>query len=177
MSKLGRNLETLISCICEVVIGILLLINPIGFTKGIIICLGVLLSVIGIFNIVIYFRAEPEKAEKTNGLSKGLIMTLCGLFCILKPTWFITAFPIMTVFYGVIILVSGIGKLQWSVDMLRKKQKYWFIALIGALLSLLFATLIITNPFASTAILWTFIAVSLIVEAIADIFTFIFLRK
>ena len=74
-------------------------------------------------------------------------------------------------------LVSGIGKLQWAIDMLRKNQKYWFVALIGAILSMLFAILIIANPFTTTAILWTFIAVSLIIEAIADVLTFIFLRK
>ena len=36
MSKLDRNVETLVSCFSEVIIGVLLLINPIGFTKGII---------------------------------------------------------------------------------------------------------------------------------------------
>ena len=177
MSKLDRNVETLVSCFSEVIIGVLLLINPIGFTKGIITCLGIILAVFGIVNIVGYFRMEPEEAEKKNGLSKGLIFAIGGLFCILKPTWFITAFPIITVFYGVLILVSGIGKLQWAIDMFRKNQKYWFVALIGAILSMLFAILIIANPFTTTAILWTFIAVSLIIEAIADVLTFIFLRK
>jgi len=82
-----------------------------------------------------------------------------------------------TVFYGVLILVSGISKVQWAVDMLRQKQKYWFIALIGAVLSLVFAVLVLANPFSSTVVLWTFIAVSLIIEAIVDILAFIFGRK
>lgn len=95
----------------------------------------------------------------------------------INPKWFITTFPIFTVFYGVIILVSGISKVQWSVDMFRKKQKYWYVAMMGAVLSLLFAVLILTDPFTSTAVLWTFIAVSLIIEAVVDVLTFIFSRR
>jgi len=49
--------------------------------------------------------------------------------------------------------------------------------LIGAVLTLGFAVLILLNPFATTAILWTFIAVSLIVEAAVDILTYIFDKK
>lgn len=177
MSKLDRNIETIVACILEVIVGILLLINPIAFTSGIIVGLGIVLIVLGVMSIVGYFRSEPEQAEKKSGLFKGLLLSLGGLFCVLRPTWFVAVFPLFTVFYGVLILILGIRKIQWAVDMLRTKQKYWFVALIGAILSLVFAILILVNPFASTAILWSFIAVSLIIEAVADILTFIFKRK
>lgn len=53
----------------------------------------------------------------------------------------------------------------------------WFIALIGAALSVLFAVLVLANPFSSTIILWNFIAIWLIIEAVMDILTFIFGMK
>lgn len=68
-------------------------------------------------------------------------------------------------------------KVQWAIDLLRLKQKYWFIAMIGAVCTLLFGILILANPFESTAILWTFIAVTLIVEAVVDILTLVFGRR
>lgn len=74
-------------------------------------------------------------------------------------------------------LLGGINKVQWAIDMLRAKQKYWFVAIISAVLTLLFSALILANPFASTAVLWTFIAVTLIVEAVIDIVAFILGRK
>jgi len=77
----------------------------------------------------------------------------------------------------VLILLSAISKLQWAVDLLRKRQRYWFVTLIGALLSLVFAVIVLANPFAATATLWMFVAISLIVEAVADIVSFIFGRK
>ncbi|MCM1104220.1 MAG: DUF308 domain-containing protein [Clostridium sp.] len=177
MEKMKRNVGNLLMCLAEIVFGILLLIDPVGFTAGIIATLGILLAVLGIVSIIGYFRASPEEAAQKGGLSIGLVALSAALVCIFKTGWFIAAFPLITVFYGVLILLSGIGKIQWAVDMLRLKQKYWFIALIGAVLSVLFAVLVLANPFTSTVLLWNFIAISLIVEAVVDILAFIFGMK
>jgi len=177
MSKVSRNMGNILSCLAEIIIGILLLINPVGFTAGIIMTLGVVLAVMGVSSVVGYFRAEPEEAAQSSGLMKGLLLVGGAFVCLFKTQWLIAAFPLITVFYGVMILMTGISKLQWAVDLLRLKQKYWFVALIGAALSILFAIIILANPFASVGILWTFIAVSLIVEAVMDILTFVFGKK
>lgn len=171
------KIGSLLMCIIEVLVGVLLLINPVGFTTGIIIILGVLLTIVGIGSVIGYFRAQPEEAAQEGGLAKGLLFISGGCVCMFKSGWFLAAFPLITVFYGILIFISGIGKIQWAVDMLRQKQKYWFLALISAALSMVFAVLILSNPFSSTAVLWTFIAVSLIVEAVMDILTFIFGKK
>ena len=70
--------------------------------------------------------------------------------------------------YGLVILVVGLVKLQWSVDALRIGSLYWFIPGIGGLTSVIFAVVIIFNPFTTTAVLWIFAGVSLIVEAVID---------
>ena len=104
-------------------------------------------------------------------------MAGCGLFCMFRSGWFIAAFPVLTVLYGVATLVTAFGRLQWTADLLRLKHKYWFIALISTVLSLVLAILIISNPFSSTAALWVFIGVSMIVEAVVDTVTLIFEKK
>ncbi len=177
MSKVGRNMGNILACIVEIIIGILLLINPVGFTVGIIMTLGVVLAITGISDIVGYFRAAPEEAAQGNGLAKGLLLAGGTCVCLFKTQWLIAAFPLITVFYGIMILITGIGKLQWAVDLLRLKQKYWYMNLIGAVLSVFLAVVILMNPFTSTGVLWTFIAISLIVEAILDILSFIFGKK
>lgn len=177
MSKMNRNLVNLIVCISEILIGALLLINPVGFTSTVFILLGIALIIAGAWKILGYFRSAPEHAAEHGGLVTGLVSVLLGLFCAFKWEWFILAFPVLTVLYGVITLVNGVNKVQWAVDLLRLKQKYWFIAMIGAACTLLFGVLILVNPFASTAALWMFIAVTLIVEAVIDILTLVFERK
>lgn len=171
--KINLSAGNLLTCIAEIVIGILLLINPIAFTSAIIVVLGIVLVVIGLRSVLRYFRSTPEAAAAQNDLAKGVLFVILGIFCIFKSEWFIITFPILTVLYGILNLVFGISKFQWAVDMLRQKQKYWFVAVIGAALTLIFAVLILVNPFASTSVLWTFIAITLIVEAVVDIAAYI----
>lgn len=177
MKKVNSGNFNLLMSLVEILIGILLLINPVGFTSGIIIALGIVLAVMGIGQIISYFRTDAEEAASGAKLTKGILFAVLGLFCTFRSGWFIATFPVIAILYGVLILVAGVSKLQKALDMLRVKQPYWFIALISAVLTLLFAVLIIFNPFASTAFLWTFIGVTLIVEAIMDVVTFFFAKK
>ena len=84
MRLLKENIGGITMCIFELLVGILLLINPVNFTSGIIIALGVLLLPIGIIEIMVYFRLEPLEAAKRQSLTKGLVVILAGLFCIFK---------------------------------------------------------------------------------------------
>lgn len=171
-----RTVINLIVCIGEFLIGVLLLINPIGFTSTVLIALGILLVVMGATRLVGYFRNIPEVAAQGGGLVTGLLFVMAGLFCIFRWEWFVVTFPILTVVYGVLTLANGLNKLQWAVDALRLHRQYWYVAMIGAVLTLIFGGLIVFNPFTTTAVLWTFIAVSLIVEAALDILSFVFGR-
>ena len=177
MNKVNSGNSSLLMSLIEIVIGILLLINPVGFTSGIIVALGIVLTFMGIGQVIGYFRVDAEEAASSGKLTKGILFVILGLFCAFKSEWFIATFPVITILYGVLILVTGVSKFQKAVDMVRVKQKYWFVALISALLTLVFAALILSNPFASAAVLWTFIGISLIVEAAMDLVTFIFARK
>lgn len=177
MQKINHRAGNLVSCMFEGLVGILLLINPVGFTSGIIIVLGIVFAVTGVRHLIRYFRADAETAAEEGGLAKGLLLALFGLFCIFKTEWFIVTFPLLTVLYGILSLVGGANKVQWAVDMYRSGQKYWFVEAIGAALSLLHAVLIFTYPFASTAILWTFIGIAMIMDAVVDVVAFILGRK
>lgn len=177
MKKNDKKLNAILLCIAELVIGVLLLIKPVGFTRSIIIALGIPLMLKGVGYIVSYIKQKPQEASEGNLFAKGLLMACGGLFCMFRSGWFIAAFPVLTVLYGVMTLVTAFGKLQWTADLLRLKHKYWFIALISAILSLVLAILIITNPFSSTAALWVFIGISMIVEAVVDVVTLVFEKK
>lgn len=177
MKKLFYNFKSIIYCICEAAIGVLLIINPLGFTSAIIRLLGVALSVMGVLSIIRYFKLSPEDGAMTQGLSKGLILTFAGVFCIFCPEWFSAVFPILAVVYGIVILVIGLIKIQWTVDILRNRRAFWFIPAIGALTSIVLALIILANPFATATVMWTFIGISLIFEAIIDAVSAFFENK
>lgn len=177
MKKLKNNLSSILLCIFEIVVGILLLIDPVSFTKGIIFAAGIALVVVGIISIVKYFKAEINEAVTGQYLTKGLIALLVGAFCSLKSQWFIATFPALTLIYGVIVLIAGLSKIQLTIDMIRKKSKKWFLALISAVLSIACGIVILNNPFTSTTVLWIFTGISLIVESVIDLITLIVSSK
>ncbi len=172
--KSSSKISRIILSLCEVLVGILLLVNPVGFTTGIIVFLGIILLILGITNVVQYFREAPEMALVKQDFSRGLIKILAGLFCIAKSGWFLATFPLLTILYGIATLVLGIIKVQWTIDKIRLKMKKWFWTAISAALTIVCAAIILYNPFTSTTVLWMFVAVVLIIEAIIDILTVIF---
>ena len=123
MSTLKRSLYGTVMSLVELIVGILLLINPVGFTSGIIVACGIALMVCGLVSVIKYFRAEPEDAAVKRLLAKGLAELLAGAFCAFRSHWFVVTFPVLTLIYGVVILFAGLTKVQWTVDMLRQKRK------------------------------------------------------
>ena len=174
MKTIKENFGNMIMSLGELLIGILLLIKPISFTKVIIILVGTILLVLGIINIVKYFTTNILQAIKEKSLSTGLILTTIGLFCVLRTNWFIITFPVLTIMYGTMIFIIGLKKVEWSINLVRLKRKHWFVVGLSALTSIMFAIIIITNPFSTTTILWQFTGIVLIVEAILDIIALVF---
>ncbi len=173
MKTLKQNGNAIILCIIEVVVGILLLINPVGFTAGIIIVTGVALMVDGLLNVIRYFRSNPVEAAADQLLVRGLVALLAGGFCTFNPGWFVATFPVIAILYGVAVLIGGLGKVQITMDMLRMKNSKWWWGAISAVISIICALVIINNPFSSTVALWWFAGISLIVEAVFDLVTLI----
>ena len=167
--KIADNLSAVLSALCEIVVGILLLVDPVRFTSGIIVALGVILIFSGTYAAAAYFLSEPVAAAKDHKLARGLLMLLAGLFCVLRSGWFISTFPALTMVYGVMLLLVGLFKVQRAVDMFRLKKPLWSVAGIGAAVSLVSAAFILVNPFESALVLWILIGISLIAQAVTDI--------
>lgn len=165
MRAIQKNGGSILMCVLEILVGVLLLVDPTGFTSAIIIAAGAALILYGAICIVRYFRADAAEGALRQNLFKGLLLLLGGLFCVLRSKWFVDTFPLLTILYGIGLLISGVGKIQWMADMIRFGRKRWYLPAISAVLSLIFATIILCSPTA----LWSFLGIVLIVEAVFDI--------
>lgn len=177
MKRIRENFGGIILCLGQLLVGILLMINPAGFTSGIIIAVGAVLLLAGIISVIRYFRTPPVAAAAQKGLAKGICGIAAGLFCILNSRWFLTVFPLLTMLYGVGILLTAVMRIQWTADLLRQKKAQWKWSAIGAAASLAFALVILLNTFASVTFLWIFVGVSLIIDAVLDVMALIFNGK
>lgn len=169
MEKIKEKYGSIIMIVAEILIGIIVLFKPEDFTKIVIIGLGIVITLIGIIFLIKYFKSDIIDAIKEKNLFKSLTLITAGSFCIINSNWFIVTFPLLTIIYGIIILITGLMKVQWAIDAIRLKIKKWYITAINAVLSITFAIIIIKNPFSTIAVIWKFIALILILQGILDI--------
>lgn len=158
----------LIACIIELVIGVLLLINPVGFTGAIVTVAGLALIVWGVLCAIRYFKASPVEASQHQELAKGFGAMLLGGICLFQFNWLVVATPLLSGAYGLAILAAGVFKTQRAVDLLRLKRQFWYIAAAGALAALVMGFIILLAPF-TTSFVWGFIAITLLVTGAIDI--------
>ncbi len=170
MKQLNDNGKGILVFLLKVAVGILLLLDPIRFTSGIIVAFGTLLSVYGIFKIIRYFLKAPEDAAKEQGLSKGLLCLGLGLFGALRANWFLSTFPILAVIYGIGMIITGIVEMQWTVDMIRFACIGWIPQAISALFALIVGAILLVSPFESAELLWRFAGISIVISALPDVF-------
>lgn len=169
MGFMKQNGGPIVAGFLELLVGILLFVNPIGFTSGILMAVGIILLVGGVICLIHYFNTEPVQAALEQNFSKGLVLILLGGFLALRTQQIIALFRLLTQLYGIAILIIGVLKLQQGVDLLRMKARYWFLAAVNAVLAILFAAVILSNPFTTVEVLWRVAAISLIVEAVLDV--------
>lgn len=161
-----RYLRDIITALFLIVVGILLLINPVAFAMGLVKLAGVFLVVLGALRIVRYFRTDPETAARGQDFFIGLIAILGGLFCIFFTGWFLSAFTTLAVIYGLLQLLLGFSKVQRTVDFLRMKLSLWYLPAASALIYLVFGFIIVLNPEMTLINVWVFTGVTMIVEGI-----------
>ena len=80
-------------------------------------------------------------------------------------------------FYNIFILISGLEKVQTTVDLIRTKTGKWIFPAIGAAVSIICSVIIIWNPFTATNVVWMFIGITLLVQAAFDIMVIIAKNK
>ena len=161
--------------ICELVIGILIFVDFAKFTSSIILVLGIILCVLALRCLFLYFRADAKTAVLGNQFLFGTLLLTAGVYCAVWSDNFTQTVPVLSI-YGMGILLTGMIKLQETMNKLRLKYERWYISGISALLALVFSGIILWNPFSDESALWIFIGITLVVEALLDLCSVLFSR-
>ncbi len=168
MTFIRKNWGSLLTAVVLTVTGILLLVDPAAWSVAIIRIVGILFVVLGVLDLVKYFRTAPVIAAKGSAFSSGVTMITAGLFLFFGSGWFISAFPLLAMLYGLVQVLLGIRKLQKMTDALRMKHPLWYLYAVSAALTLLFGFIVVLNPDMKFISIWLFTGVTLIVEGVFD---------
>ena len=176
MNFLKKNWSALLTALFLVIIGIVLLVNPTGFTASAIKLAGILFFALGVFDMIKYFQADPKEGMTGSGFFAGLTLIAAGCFCFFKTNWFLNAFPALAVIYGIFQILIGFRKVQRVVDALRVKMSGWPLLAISAAITLLFGFWITLNPGMVWIGIWTFTGIAMIIEGVFDLLV-LFMQK
>lgn len=174
--KLEGKWETIFVSLCELIVGILLLVRPLKFTAGIIVAAGIFCVLLGLKYGIAYFRMDIIKASAHRDLFKSLIFMGGGAFLIFGSGWLSATQAVLNIVYGVALLTLSAEKIQWSITLLRWQKPYWYVTGMNAVLTVAMAILMLLNPFPKQ-IIWIVIGIVLAAEAVLDIVALFFARK
>lgn len=154
--------------------GLVLLLFPAATTRMIAYVAAVILILMGTAQIIGYFRYEPGMGRYSGGLVLGIFLILVGLLIYYKAEVVISIIPVVL---GVIIIFSGLAKLQQAIDLARMSAKRWSTVLATALLNLILGGVIVFNPFSTVMTLLRFVGVGLIYSGVSDIIATVYLSR
>lgn len=162
----------MISGVVLVIAGIVLLFFPEAMTKTIAYVTVVVLILMGIGQIIGYLCSEPGRGSFRGGMAAGICLLIAGILIYFRAEAVISIIPIIL---GVIIVISGIARLQQAVDLARMKAQRWSTVLATAILNIILGGVIVFNPFSTVMTLLRFVGVGMIYSGISDIIATIYL--
>ncbi|MDE7082986.1 MAG: DUF308 domain-containing protein [Clostridia bacterium] len=167
MDKLKNALKKLkikasVAAIALIVIGLMFIIFRDTSLEVICYVAGALIMLWGALCLFTFFATGMGKAD-AGDLALGLTLVIIALILFIKP-WVITG--IITVLFGIALIVDGAVKLQQFVAMNRLKIKSRWAVLAFAVVALVLGILIVFDPFGNTIMI--FAGISLIVAGVMD---------
>ena len=161
-------------CLIEILLGILLLLNPEDFIGTIMIAVGCVLIGLGIIRVITYFRTKAEIAKCGAGLFLGLCLITAGILTARRWQNATILLPRIPPACGLLILMNGFSKIQWTFDLLRIRKGIWQLTALSAACSILICSIILDAPFDTEPVLWKFTGGSLIFDTALNALTFLF---
>ena len=172
--KLRLTGSQLIMGLSAVILGLILLIAPGTAAAFVFNGVGAICIAIGLFNIIRYCTLDARASIVSNALAAGLIWIVVGTAIILLKGTLLSMLPI---FFGILVLIGGIGKLQGALTFKRMNAPHWYIELAFAVVSIAFGAIILLNPFSTAMLLMRIIGLALLVEGASDMISISTLQK
>lgn len=171
LKELKWNLIVL--ALAFVTIGIIFLIYPVEVQTTACYIIAALLIVVGVISLVNYLRKDISGIIYRYDLVVGLSAILGGILVIIKIQ---ELTELILVVLGFLVTISGILKLQNSVDMLRLGHGTWHVAFAMAIINIIFGIVLLINPFSSD-VQKLLIGIALIYSGLTDLFVTIAISK
>lgn len=149
-----------------VVLGVILIIWPAATMRTICYVLAALLIAVGAGSLVSYLRKDISGIIYRYDLVVGLSCILGGILIIIKVDALTSLIPVVL---GFLVTISGILKMQNSIDLMRLGHGTWHVAFILAIVNIVFGVILLMNPFAAEMLIMC-LGIALVYSGITDLY-------
>lgn len=171
LKELKWNLIAL--AVAFVTIGVIFLFYPAEVQTIACYVVASLLIVVGVISLINYLRKDISGIIFRYDLVVGLSAILGGILVIIKIQQLT---ELILVVLGFLVTISGILKMQNSVDMLRLGHGTWHVAFALAIINIIFGIVLLINPF-SPGVQKVLIGIALIYSGLTDLFVTVAISK
>lgn len=128
--------------------------------------LGVVLIVAGAVSMILYLLRDARQNYYHNDFLYGLLFIIVGGILLYNVKLVINVMPTLL---GLMVVISGISKLQDVIDMKRLNCGNWIGMLILAILNLILGIVLIMNPFEAAVVMFKVLGVGLVISGLSDV--------
>ena len=157
-----------------IALGIVLILWPGATMKTICYLLAAMLLAIGVVSLINYLRKDISGIIYRYDLVVGLCAILGGILVIVKVDKLTDLIPAVL---GFLVTMSGIMKMQNSVDMLRLGHCTWHVAFAMAIVNIVAGIVLLMNPFEAAQILIMCLGIALVYSGITDLYVTISISR
>lgn len=155
--------ESLFTALFAVVVGILFLVFPSSSSYILCYTAGAIFITLGVIYIIRYITGNYIFGSYMLLLS--ILLLIVGIFCLSRPN---VIQAIITVIFGIFLIIDGVIKMQEGVEYSRVPVKGWWTVILFAIASIALGIVVMFGTFENVMI---FAGVSLIVDGVFDFIT------
>lgn len=157
-----------------IALGIVLILWPGATMKTICYLLAAMLLALGVVSLINYLGKDISGIIYRYDLVVGLCAILGGILVIVKVDKLTDLIPAVL---GFLVTMSGIMKMQNSVDMLRLGHGTWHVAFAMAIVNIVAGIVLLMNPFEAAQILIMCLGIALVYSGITDLYVTISISR
>lgn len=166
--------ETVFTEILIILLGFILLFNPAATARTICYIIGMIIMAVGIIKIISYFLMSVENSFQKNSFVSGAILIIIGILFMVKVNIVISIIPY---FMAIIVIISGLSKLQGVFDIIRVKRNGWFIPLVMALINIALGIFLLCNLIGAAKLMLRVVGACMIYSGVTGLINVIYISK
>lgn len=170
IKKYGRN--SILISVLLIILSLFLIFSPTTSLNVIMIAIGVILAVNGIFHSIAYFSGPKELKMFSFELTEGVLSLIIGIIFIFNPS-IINTF--LSLIIGAWIILKSITSIQLSLN-IRESTSNWILMLVVSIVTLFLGIIMLFNPFATNILVTACGIMLLIFETINIVETISMMR-